>query len=238
MQRSDWSRIAHGDLEFMGPYDETSFEQLLEGAGLPTGARVLDLGCGNGALLRWLASRAPIDGTGVDLHPTTRPIPGVRLVVGDARSFPAEPGSFDLVCSVGAVSRIGDLAALARPGGLVLLGDGYWRNPPSGDYLHALGATIDDMLDWQATLATGAPHGLTLVKALPSSVEQWDGYEATWAANGERYAAEHPGEPGLPEFLDWIRNGRRRYTELGGRDTLGFALLLFRKAPGSAVTGA
>jgi hypothetical protein len=33
----------------------------------------------------------------------------------------------------------------------------------------------------------------------------------------------------LAEFLEWIRNGRRRYTELGGRDTLGFALLLFRK---------
>jgi SAM-dependent methyltransferase len=229
MQRSDWSRVAHGDLEFMGPYDETSFEQLLDGAGLPTGARVLDLGCGKGALLRWLASRAPIDGTGVDLHPGTRPIPGVRLVAGDARSFPAEPGSFDLVCSVGAVSGIGDLAALARPGGLVLLGDGYWRQPPGDEYLRTLGATVDDMLDWQATLAIGAPHGLTLVRAVSSSVEQWDGYEATWAANGERYAAEHPGEPGLAEFLDWIRNGRRRYTDLGGRDTLGFALLLFRK---------
>ncbi len=229
MQRGDWSRIAHGDLEFMGPYDETSFERLFDGAGLPAGARVLDLGCGKGALLRWLASRAPIDGTGVDLYPGTSPIPGVRLVAGDARSFPAEPESFDLVWSVGAVSGIGDLAALARPGGLVLLGDGYWRQPPGDDYLRALGATIDDMLDWQATLAIGAPHGLTLVRALPSSVEQWDGYEATWAANGERYAAEHPDEPGLAEFLDWIQNGRRRYTELGGRDTLGFALLLFRK---------
>ena len=39
MQRSDWSRIAHGDLEFMEPYDETSFEHLLDGARLPTAAR-------------------------------------------------------------------------------------------------------------------------------------------------------------------------------------------------------
>ena len=229
MQRSDWSPIAHGDLEFMGPYDETSFKRLLDGAALLAGARVLDLGCGKGALLRWLASRAPIDGTGVDLYPGTSPIPGVRLVTSDARSFPAEPESFDLVCSGGAVSDIGRLAALARPGGLVLLGDGYWRQMPVDAYLAALGATIDDLLDWQAMLAIGAPHGLSLVRAMPSSVEQWDHYEATWAANGERYAAEHPGEPGLAEFLDWIRNGRRRYTELGGRDTLGFALLLFRK---------
>lgn len=229
MQRSDWSRIAHDGLEFMGPYDETSFERLLDGAGLPAGARVLDLGCGKGALLRWLASRAPIEGTGVDLDPGQSPIPGVRLVAGDARSFRAEPESFDLVCSVGAVSGIGELAAPARPGGLVLLGDGYWRQTPGDDYLDALGATVDDLLDWQATLAIGAPHGLTLVRAVASSVEQWDCYEQAWAANGERYAAKHPGEPGLAEFLDWIRNGRRRYTELGGRETLGFALLLFRK---------
>jgi SAM-dependent methyltransferase len=229
MQRSDWSRIAHGDLDFMGPYDETGFEQLFDAARLPAGARVIDLGCGTGALLGWLAERGPIDGTGVDLHPGTRPIPGVRMVAGDAGSFPAEPASFDLVCSVGAVSGIGRLTALARPGGLVLLGDGYWRQPPGDAYLDALGATAGDMLDWQATLRIGAPHGLTLVRAVASSVEQWDRYEATWAANGERYAAEHLGEPGLAEFLEWIRNGRRRYTELGGRDTLGFALLLFTK---------
>ena len=231
MQRSDWSRIAHGDREFMGPYDGSSFERLFEGAGLPAGARVLDLGCGNGALLRWLASRAPIDGTGVDLHPGPAAIPGVRLVAGDARSFPAEPGSFDLACSVGAVTGIAELAALARPGGLVLLGDGYWRQPPGDAYLDALGATAGDLLDWDATLEIGASHGLTLVRAVASTVEQWDEYEATWAANGERYAAEHPGESGVAEFLEWIRNGRRRYTELGGRETLGFALLLFRKSP-------
>jgi SAM-dependent methyltransferase len=229
MQRSDWSQIAHGEREFMGPYDEPSFERLFDGAGLPAGARVLDLGCGNGALLRWLASRAPIDGTGVDLRPGTATIPGVRLVAADARSFPAEPGSFDLACSVGAVTGIGELAALARPGGLVLLGDGYWRQPPGEAYLKALGATAADLLDWQATLEIGAPHGLTLVRAVASSVEQWDDYESTWAANGERYAAEHPGEPGVAEFLEWIRNGARRYTEMGGRDTLGLALLLFRK---------
>ena len=72
---------------------------------------------------------------------------------------------------------------------------------PATSTSRALGATIDDLLDWQATLAIGPPHGLTLVRALPSSVEQWDRYEATWAANGERYAARasrRAGPGGVP----------------------------------------
>jgi hypothetical protein len=56
-----------------------------------------------------------------------------------------------------------------------------------------------------------------------------DRYEWRWSMNGERYAAEHPDEPGAGEFLEWIRTGRRRYDELGGRDALGFALSLFRR---------
>ena len=230
MQRSDWSRIAHGDLEFMGPYDETSFERLLDGAALPAGARVLDLGCGKGALLRWLGvARA-------DRRHRRRSAPGN---VGRSQGYgwwPATRGRFRPSRSRSTWSARWERSATSAswprwPGRVAWC---CWATAtggkrPATTTSHALGATIDDMLDWQATLAIGAPHGLTLVRALPSSVEQWDDYEATWAANGERYAAEHPGEPGLAEFLDWIRNGRRRYTELGGRDTLGFALLLFRK---------
>jgi hypothetical protein len=60
-------------------------------------------------------------------------------------------------------------------------------------------------------------------------VEDFDRYEDTWAANGERYVAAHPGEAGVEALLDWIRAGRRRYRELGGRDTLGFAVVLARR---------
>jgi SAM-dependent methyltransferase len=234
MERWQWSRAAHGDLEFMGPYDAASLAELFAGIELPAGARVLDLGCGRGALLRWLAGRGPIDGTGVDLRPDAAALAGVRLVAGDATSYEAKPESFDLACSVGAVSSAADLARLARPGGLVLLGDGYWKRPPGDDYLVVLGAGRDELPSWQQMIRLGEPLGLTLLRARASTVEQWDRYEAAWAANGERYADDHRGEPGVEPFLEWIRNGRRRYLELGGRDTLGFALLLLRKAASAA----
>jgi len=229
VKRKDWSRIAHGGLDFMGPYDGGHLQRLFRGVRLPERARVVDLGCGTGALLAWLAARGPIDGLGVDLRPPRRRIPGVRFHAGDAAEVIG--GGCDLACSVGAVSEPWELAGLARWGGLVLYGNGYWRRPPSRRYLKALGAEPDDMTGWRQMRGQGDSMGLELVAAVRSSCADWDRYEDAWAANGERYAADHAGEPGVDEFLDWIRNGRRRYRELGGRDTLGFGLLLWRVAP-------
>jgi SAM-dependent methyltransferase len=228
MERRDWSPMAHAGIEFMGPYGASSLERLFDGVSLPPGARVLDLGCGKGALLAWLWARGTISGVGVDLTTCEREIPGVEFRQGDATAQGEPDGSFDLVCSIGSVSSLSDLTAWARPGGLVLLGDGYWRREPSDEYIAALGATRDQMSDLATTAAAGEPFGLDLVASVPSSDADWAAYEGAWADNGERYAAANPDEPGVDEFLAWIRNGRHRYLALGGRETLGFVLLLFR----------
>ena len=113
----------------------------------------------------------------------------------------------------------------------MLLGDGYWRREPSDEYIAAAGRDPrPDERPWPHD--AGQPEsalGLELVASVPSSDEDWAAYEGAWADNGERYAAANAGEPGVAEFLAWIRNGRHRYLELGGRETLGFVLLLFRR---------
>jgi SAM-dependent methyltransferase len=195
---------------------------------VPAGSRVLDLGCGNGALLRLLAARGPIEGTGVDLHAQGAAPSGVRLVEADADTFAADAAGYDLVCSVAAVTPLARLAGLVRPGGLVLFGEGYWKRPPTDRYLEALGASRDELMTRDETERLGEGLGLTPIRSIASSQEQWDRYESTWAANGEAHAAAHAGEPGVAEFLAWIRAGRCRYLELGGRETLGFLLVLLR----------
>jgi hypothetical protein len=131
---------------------------------------------------------------------------------------------------VAAVTPLSRLAQLVRPGGLVLLGEGYWKRPPDDRYLEALGASRDELADWDGTIGMGEEAGLRLLRAVASSEADWDRYEDTWAASGESYARAHAGEPGVGEFLEWIRAGRARYRELGGRDTLGFVLMLLTPA--------
>ncbi len=228
MERGDWTRIAHEGLDFMGPYGERHLERLFHGVDLRPGARVLDAGCGTGALLAWLASRGPIDGTGVDLRPPRREVPGVRFLAGDVTRQEGD-GDLDLACSIGAALTLERLVRFVHPGGLVLYGGGYWRRRPTRTYLEALGAERDELASWRATRSTVDQAGLHLLSAVRSSTADWDRYEDTWAANGERYAAQHPREAGVADFREWIRGGTRRYRELGGRATLGFALMLCRR---------
>jgi hypothetical protein len=93
----------------------------------------------------------------------------------------------------------------------------------------ALGAERDEMADYAGLIAAATEIGLEPRYAVTASVDDFDRYEWRWSLNGERYAAANPDEPGVEEFLAWIRNGRRRYVELGGRETLGFGLFLFER---------
>jgi SAM-dependent methyltransferase len=91
--------------------------------------RILDLGCGTGALARELAGLGTVHGLDVSLeaiHFTRRR--GVeRLCVGSAEQLPYATGVFDAVAAADVVEHVDDGPALAeivrvlRPGGLALV---------------------------------------------------------------------------------------------------------------------
>jgi len=214
----------------MNPIPASKLDEVLALLDLPARGRVVHLGCGKGDLLARVAARYEVDAVGIDRDPKllAEVPPGINVIVADIETWNRGRGAFDLVASVGSPARLSSIASLVRPGGLVLYGDGYWRREPSQEYLEALGATRDDLEEYAGTIRRATELGLTPVYAVTASVDDFDRYEWSWSLNGERFAAEHPEEPGVGEFLDWIRGGRRRYLELGGRDTLGFGLFLFR----------
>ena len=230
MERADWSRIAHAGMEIMNPIPPAKLDEAIGAIGSVEGSSALDLGCGKGELIGRLDD-AHAGGVGVDISPELLRearvrAPGFELVEADVTRFET-PDRFDIVASVGSPATLSQLAGLVEPGGHVLLGDGYWRRKPSPAYLDALQATEDELPDYAGAVRAGEELGLTPLYAVTASVEDFDRYEWRWSLNGERYAAANPDEPGVGDFLAWIRNGRRRYLELGGRETLGFGLFLF-----------
>jgi hypothetical protein len=76
----------------------------------------------------------------------------------------------------------------------------------------------------------GEPHGLSAVYVRVASEADWDRYEWTLVANGERYAAEHPDAPEVADVRAWNGAARERVLGEGGRDTMGFALVLLRRS--------
>jgi len=232
VERADYTRIAHTGMAIMNPIPAAKLDEIVALLELPARGRVVDLGCGKGDLLARIARRYDVDAVGIDRDAQllAEAPPGINVIVADIETWNRGRGAFDLVASVGSPAQLSSLAGLVRPGGLVLYGDGYWRGEPSSEYLDALGAKREDLDDYAGTVRRGEELGLTPVYAVTASIDDFDRYEWSWSLNGERYAGEHPDEPGVEEFLEWIRAGRRRYVELGGRDTLGFGLFLFRAA--------
>ena len=248
MDGDDFTAIAHEGLAFMNPLAEEDVDEMIEALELEPNAHVLDLGCGKAEILLRIVERFPdVRATGLDnssaiLAEARRqaesrvPEAKVFLLEQDVREYAPEPGSFDLVVSTGGVAFRGGvggtlavLAGFVASGGKLLFGEGYWREEPSAEYLVALGAAREELKDYEGTIQAAVEAGLDLKRAVTSSIEDWDAYEDAWARNGERYADAHEDEEGVDELREWIANGRARYRELGGRETLGFGLFLFER---------
>jgi cyclopropane fatty-acyl-phospholipid synthase-like methyltransferase len=244
--RARLSAITHGDLAFHDPLDPAVVDEVLAFASLGPGDRALDLGCGPGELLVRLAERTGCGGLGVDLATAQieearrraaarAPRAGLEFRAADASGV---DGEFALTACVGSSHALGGLdAALARmaqltlPGGHVLLGDGFWAREPTDHYLEALGgASRDELPDYAGLLRAGDRHGLRAVHVRVASEADWDRYEWTLIANGERFLAEHPDAPEADDLRAWVGTARDRIMAPGGRGTMGFALVLLRRA--------
>jgi SAM-dependent methyltransferase len=118
----------------MGRWSRVLAEKFLDFVGLRDGERVLDVGCGTGALAASAAARTlrseivGIDPIAPFLDYARRRIPDarVRFDLGDALNLPYAPGSFDQCLSLLVIMFIGDagravseMRRVTRPGGSV-----------------------------------------------------------------------------------------------------------------------
>lgn len=181
---------------------------------LPPGTTVLDLACGSGEMLCTWARDHGFTGTGVDVSSAfiesarrrAREL-GVEdntaFVHGDASGYVA-PEPVGVAACVGATwigggveGTVGLLRRSLAPGGIMLIGEPYWRKePPDQDTVQGCHAQAKD--DWKAglgsLLGSFGEMGLDVVQMVIADQDSWDRYAAAQWLNTRRWLDANPGD--------------------------------------------
>jgi SAM-dependent methyltransferase len=200
---------------------------------------IADVGCGWAELLLRITAAAPgARATGIDtdagLLDRARAAAVERGLDGRVRFLEQEAAAYDepadpVVC-IGSTHAFGEgdgaLAALwdrVRPGGRLLLGEGFWE--PTGP--------VDPELVWDDVLALPDLAGLvdTAVRAgfLPLWVEtatamEWEEFESGFLADDTEWLLRHPDHARAAAVRERVDGHRTRWLR-GYRHGLGFAYL-------------
>jgi SAM-dependent methyltransferase len=193
------------------PLSPVKMRVLGEALRLPPAARLLDLACGSGEMLCAWARDHQVTGLGVDLcEPFVEKArqradelavaDKVRFVHADAAGFvSAEP--VDVAACVGA-TWIGDgvpgtielLRRSLRPGGMMLVGEPFWRRTPPDDET-ARRCEAADRTTWLSLggLVDGFGElGCDVVEMMLSDQDDWDRYIAQQWLTTRRWLDANP----------------------------------------------
>ena len=199
-----------------------------------------------GEVLTRLAELYGVSGVGVDISPYCVADVKQKLQerVSDARieilnmdgaDYKADQ-FFDLAMCIGASwvykGHRGTLRALkpmTKPGGLVLVGEPFWIKEPEKAYLAAENHTRDMFGTHYENVLAGEEEGLVPLYTMVSNQDDWDRYETLQWYAAAMHAGENEDDPDVPEILARVALGRTNYLRWG-RNTLGWALYLFRNS--------
>jgi SAM-dependent methyltransferase len=240
--------ITHKDHTIMNPMSLSKMKELIELLRLPDGGRILDMACGKAEFLCLIVERYGVTATGIELSPYTieaarknvedRKLSSrIELLHMDGSKFNLDrTESLDLASCIGASwiyqNHAGTLKALkgmVRPGGLILVGEPFWRNEPDPEYLKLMGYNREICGSHAENVKTGEDIDLSFLYSLVSNQDDWDRYEGLQWQAAQRYSAAHPNDPDVGAIMRVSGSYRDSYL-CWGRDCLGWALYLFRKS--------
>ncbi len=239
--------ITHHEHMICNPTSEEKLCRLVELLRLPADGHVVDIGCGKGEFLSRLTRAYGVRCLGIDMSPffaaeaekrlraSAPDNQAVVLQMNGADFEPDEPHSFTAASCIGAswiyggyAGTLDALTHLVVPGGWVIVGEPYWLQEPSEEYLQVLGEGKEAFGTHASNVEVGEQRGLDLVHTLVSNKDDWDRYEGLqWYAAAE-YARSHPVDPDLPELMGRVAKERTAFLRWG-RDTMGWAIYVFRR---------
>jgi len=197
---------------------------------LEPATRVLDLGSGSGEMLCTWARDHAIGGTGIDLSRLFTQQAKLRaeelgvadrveFIHGDAAGYVADDKVGVAAClgatwiGGGVVGTIELLARSLRSGGIILVGEPYWRQlPPSEDVAKACHAgSISDFLVLPELVASFGALGYDLVEMVLADQDSWDRYEAAKWLTMRRWLEANPGDDFAPDVRAELSSAPARH---------------------------
>lgn len=218
---------------------------------LESGARMLDLGSGSGEMLCTWARDHGVVGTGVDMS---------RLFTEQARRRAEELGvadrvefihgdaaghvsgkEVDVAACIGATWIAGGVAGTVellkrslRPGGIILVGEPFWRrSPPNEDVAKGcLANSISDFLTLPALLASFDQIGCDVVEMILADQDGWDRYEAAKWLTMRRWLEANPDDELAGEVRAILASEPVRYATYT-REYLGWGVFALMSRSGA-----
>src|SRR5512142_2363684 len=197
---------------------------------LEAGARVLDLGSGSGEMLCTWARDHGISGVGIDMSQLFTEqakrraeelgvADRVTFIHGDAAGYVSDVKVAVAAC-VGATwigggvgGTIELLARSLRTGGVILIGEPYWRQlPPTEDVTRGcLANSIADFLLLPELLASFGHLGYDVVEMVLADQDSWDRYEAAKWLTMRRWLEANPDDDFAKEVRAELTSAPERY---------------------------
>jgi len=209
---------------------------------LEPGARVLDLGSGSGEMLCTWARDHGVVGTGVDMSELFTHQARLRaeelgvadqvtFIHGDAAGYVSDEKVTVAAClgatwiAGGVAGTIELLARSLRTGGIILIGEPYWRQlPPTEDVAKGCHAgSISDFLTLPELLASFGRLGYDVVEMVLADQDSWDRYEAAKWLTMRRWLEANPDDGLAEEVRAQLTSGPERHAAFT-REYLGWGV--------------
>jgi SAM-dependent methyltransferase len=226
------------------PFTPEKLATLGEALRLESGTRVLDLGSGSGEMLcTWTRDFGTI-GTGIDMSQLFTEQAKLRaeelgvtnqveFIHDDAAGYVADEKVGVAAClgatwiGGGVAGTIELLAKSLQAGGIMLIGESYWRQlPTTEDIAKGCHATsISDFLILPELLSSFDGLGYDIVEMVLADQGGWDRYEAAKWLTMRRWLEANPDDDFAKEVRSQLTSEPKRYTTYT-REYLGWGVFV------------
>lgn len=214
---------------------------------LERGTRVLDLGCGSGEMLCTWARDHGIIGTGIDMSQLFTKqaklraeelgvADQVKFIHGDAAGYVSDDKTGVAAClgatwiAGGVSGTIELLAQSLRTGGVILIGEPYWRQlPPTEEVAKGcLANSTSDFLMLQELLASFRHLDYDVVEMVLADQDGFDRYEAAKWLTMRRWLEANPDDELAKDVRAKLTSEPERYATYT-REYLGWGVFALMK---------